>query len=498
MLPYQSLIAIDLDNKRPQYQQIVDQILSCIKNGNLQPGSKLPSSRVLATMLKVHRKTVIAAYDELINQGWIVPKARSGYFINSEIEIPEQSGNDKATELFPDKLPVLINTKYVADKMQVSSLSDIPNSYIDDGLPDARIAPFSNLIREFKALCQREYKLKKVNAGSMADSTRLREALISHLSKSRGFLPKIDNVLVTSGAQMAIYLVGQALINPGDIVIVGFPGYGLANYSFQNCSAKVVDVPVDNDGINTDEIELVCKKHTVKAIYVVPHHHYPTTATLSPQRRLKLIKMAATYNFLIIEDDYDFDYHYSSAPHLPMATYPHEGRVVYISSLSKSFAASMRLGFIVASSDLISAMGSVRKNIDIRGDLLMEESVAALFENGEMERHLRRSVNVYKERRDFLCSELDKNLKHAVSYIKPAGGLAIWLKIADQYRVEVLVDGIKKEGFSFNPKAVFGAEYNLNHLRLGFASLNHQEIVDLVQAMNSALKKYNIIKIIKD
>lgn len=454
-------------------------------------GTKLPSTRLLAGMLHIHRKTVIAAYDELISQGWIVPKSRSGYYINAEIVIPEKLKNEKQTALFPKNLPGGMSERYAVDRLAVhSSLAGREYCHIDDGLPDARLAPFDGLMREYKGIAKRRYKLKSINAGSMAASVRLSEAIAHHLSKSRGFLPDTDNILVTNGAQMGIYLVGQALINPGDIIIAGYPGYHLANLTFQNQGAKIMEVPVDEDGINTDAIENICRQHPVKAIYVVPHHHYPTTATLSPQRRLKMIALSSRYNFLIIEDDYDYDYHYTSAPHLPMATYPHRGRVIYIGSLSKTFAASLRLGFVVASSDLINEMGYLRRNIDIRGDFLMEEAAAAMFENGEMERHIKRSVKVYKERRDIFCNALEKDLKQLVSYVKPAGGLAVWIGIKKLYDVDILVKLVNKEGFSLHPKAVFGKKQGLNHFRIGFASINEQEINDLLKAMKKAFNNY--------
>lgn len=492
MLPYQTLIKIDPGSKKAQYRQLIDQFLDCIKNGIIPSGTKLPSTRLLAGLLNIHRKTVIAAYQELIGQGWVLTRPRSGYYISSEIVIPKTLQTKAPADLFQEKLPGVITLGVSVSNPVKQVGPDVPYSHIDDGVPDARIAPFNSLIQEYKLIAQRDYKLKYVNAGSMAESVRLKQAIAIHLSKSRGFLPGTGNILTTSGAQMGIYLAGLALISPGDIIVVGSPGYHLANSTFQNQGATILEVPVDANGMDTEAVEKICKQYTVKAIYVIPHHHYPTTATLSPQRRIKMITMASVYDFLILEDDYDYDYHYSSAPHLPMASYPHSGRVIYIGSLSKSFAASLRLGFVVASTDLIMAMGTLRRDIDIRGDLLMEEATAAMFENGEMERHIRRSVKIYKERRDLICHAFDNQLKPFVSYLKPAGGLAVWMEIDKRYQVEQLADYLKKIGFCLNPRAVFGKD-QLNHIRLGFASIDHQEINKLVTAMYTAFVNFNTV-----
>lgn len=489
MLPYKTLLQINAEDKKARYEQIAASLLKCIKDGTLPPGTKLPGSRTLADILSLHRKTVLAAYDELINQGWIIAKNRSGYYVNSDIPIADVINNDKPDNRFPDKLPLPLKAPFPVTSP--GSTSGIKTIFIDDGLPDARLAPYRSLLREQKTVIERNYKLKKINYGTTTESTRLREALAFHLGKSRGFYPGISNLLTTSGAQMAIYLVGKALINTGDIMLVGSPGYNLASQSFQSQGAGVIEVPVDEEGINVQIVEDICKRQRIKGIYLIPHHHYPTTVTLSPERRLRLLALASTHNFLIIEDDYDYDYHYSSAPHLPIASYHHNGRVIYIGSLSKTFSASMRLGFIVGPKDLIDACKYLRRSIDIRGDFVLEEAVAAMFENGEMERHIRRSHKVYKERRDHFCSQIDLYLKNGVSYVVPTGGMAVWMRFDERYDIDKLKMLLKKQGIGLHPNAIYSEKYNLNNMRAGFASLDNTEITQFIDGVQQAMKSYS-------
>jgi GntR family transcriptional regulator/MocR family aminotransferase len=171
MLPYQTLLKIDAEDKKALYEQIAVSLSKCIKDGTIPPGTKLPSSRTLADTLNLHRKTILAAYDELINQGWIIAKNRSGYYINPDIAIADTVSKSKKDNRFPDKSPVpLIAAFPVVRTNGTKSVKDVNTVFIDDGLPDARLAPYSSLLRELKIVTERNYKLKKVNYGTTIES----------------------------------------------------------------------------------------------------------------------------------------------------------------------------------------------------------------------------------------------------------------------------------------------------------------------------------------
>ncbi|UYQ94998.1 PLP-dependent aminotransferase family protein [Chitinophaga horti] len=479
MLPYKSLLKIDAKGKKPRYEQLAAGLHHLINKGLIPPGTKLPSSRLLAELLQLHRKTVTAAYEELIHQGWISSKNKSGYYVNPDMPITKVAVKKATAPKYPAKLPVPLHFSNIlppAGKLQ--------GLFLDDGLPDPRIAPYKPLLRELRALTDRPHQLKKLNHGTSAGSSRLARALAAHLADSRGIHLSAPNIYVTNGGQMGIYLVSKALLSPGDVVLAGAPGYSLANQAFTSNGARVTTVPVDEHGINVDKIGAICKRKKVKAVYVIPHHHYPTTVTLSPERRMKLLALSEQYNFIIIEDDYDYDYHYASAPHLPMASYHHQGRVVYIGSLSKSLSASLRLGFIAGTEDLIGAVQHFRKMVDIRSDILLENAVANLFEQGEIARHTRKANKLYKERRDYLCRLLDQHLGNIISYRVPDGGMSVWMKFPELLPVRAIGERLQQQGISFHRHMLFD-EGDLNHMRLGFASLNFGEINKFLNSLPS-------------
>ncbi|WP_353137883.1 PLP-dependent aminotransferase family protein [Pseudopedobacter sp.] len=488
MLPYQTLINIETSSKRAIYEQIAMSLMNLINSGTIPAGTKLPSTRMLGEQLKIHRKTVIAAYEELEIQGWIISKNKSGYYVNSNISIPTISSGSELGTKYPAQSPIAIKGNY-SQSFNERNLSNV--LFLDDGLPDPRIAPYKILLREFKSLTDRDYNLKRANYGTSFNSSQLKRVLSAHLSKSRGINLSSENVFITNGAQMGIYLIAKALINPGDTFIIGKPGYNLAEQALKENGARTIGVSVDEKGIDVDNIEELCKKEIVKGVYVIPHHHFPTTVTLSPDRRIKLLSLARKYNFVIMEDDYDYEFHYTSAPYLPMASYNHYGHVIYVGSLSKCFSPALRLGFIVGPNDLVNAVAQIRKTIDIRGDLLLENSFAALLENGEIERHIRKSNKLYKERRDYMCEQIDLHLKDVVTYQVPAGGMAIWMRFLKEYNVEKIRLLVERHEISLSHNIIFSQYEEMNHIRLGFASLNFQEISICINAIKKSILEYD-------
>ena len=150
---------------------------------------------------------------------------------------------------------------------------------------------------------------------------------------------------------MGIYLASQLLFNKKDTVVVGNTNYLTANYTFEEAGATITHIPVDDQGIDTNAMEALCMKTKVKAIYVTSHHHHPTTVTLSAERRMHLLQLAKQYGFAIIEDDYDYDFHYSNAPILPLASNDNYGNVIYIGGFTKIIAPAMRIGYLIAPKD---------------------------------------------------------------------------------------------------------------------------------------------------
>jgi GntR family transcriptional regulator/MocR family aminotransferase len=247
--------------------------------------------------------------------------------------------------------------------------------------------------------------------------------------------------------------------------------------TFQNAGAELVTLPVDAQGICVERIEEICQKYPIRMLYVTSHHHYPTTVSLSAERRVLLLQLAEKFNFLILEDDYDYDFHYASRPILPLASADRQGLVVYVGSLCKTIAPAIRIGYVVAAQDLIEELGYLRRIIDRQGDPALEQAVAELFTEGDIKRHLKKTLKIYHRRRDFFCDLLQKELPNDLTWQMPEGGMALWAIFDHKIHLPNLAQKATELNFLLND----GKNHNplnkqLNATRLGFASLNLEEL----------------------
>ena len=483
MLPFPTMIRIDKKAETAVYQQIANQLVKLIRDGLIQPGSRLPASRELAALLKVHRKTVVAAYNELDAQDWIEVVPRKGISVSSRLP-----------ELKPKSWKAPARPPSYADPAGFSFNHTLPlpdfllsknkhHLVINDGSPDSRLAPMDLLLRAYKELLTDRNHKKFTPQQSFAGTPPLREAMTRFLTDTRGLTINPDNILITRGAQMAIYLATQLILKKGETVIVSRPNYFMADKTFEQAGARLLYVPVDEQGMDVDAIEALCKKKTPRMLYVVPHHHHPTTVTLSMDRRMRLLEIIRRYNLVVIEDDYDYDFHYSSGPILPLASADHGGNVIYIGSLTKALTPSIRLGYMIAPPDFIIQATRLRRLIDIRGDHLQEDALATLIRNGDLSRHLKKASKIYHTRRDLFCNLLTRHLEDFIHFNKPDGGLAIWAHSA--LPLPLLATRASSMGLLINDGSYYNGSAK-NALRLGFASLREKEMEEAVEILKRA------------
>lgn len=488
MIPIKELIVFDKSIDAAIYLQISNAIVHNIKRGHLQRGMKLPGARELSSLLNVHRKTVQTAYDELMAQGWVEILPRRGTFVAKELpEItpvklhssePLLSYPTKTLFTIEDKIPVFYSS---ANHQESNTLT------IDGGFPDVRLVPTDLLIREFRSLAKLGTYRKYFKYGGAKGATYFLEILTEYLVETRSLPISCANLMITKGAQMGIYLAAQLLIKPNDHVIVGDPSYFTATQTFIQAGAIIERVPVDDFGMDVNAIESICLKQKIRLVYVIPHHHYPTTVTLAPERRIRLLELAAQYKFAIIEDDYDYDFHYNSSPLLPMASLDNHGNVIYIGTLTKTFVPSIRVGFIVAPENFINSASNLRRSIDWQGDSMMEVAIAELYKNGTIRRHIKKVVKIYHERRDNFCDLLTQKIGDRITFKIPDGGMSVWAKFND-VDLALIADKAKEGGLIISNGMVHNSPAkNYNATRFGFASLNFNEQEEAINILSKSI-----------
>jgi GntR family transcriptional regulator/MocR family aminotransferase len=200
---------------------------------------------------------------------------------------------------------------------------------------------------------------------------------------------------------------------------------------------------------------------------------------MSTERRLKLLNLAKEYRFAIIEDDYDFDFHYDNKPYLPLASIDHNQNVIYIGSISKTFAPALRIGFMTGPSAFVEAAASLRELIDKQGDTLLEEAFSVMFNDGEMERHFRKSLKIYKQRRNLFCQILKSDFNEVIKFRVPEGGLAVWANFDKKIDLIKMAEDASKKGLHIaNGNFYKNESFSTNALRMGFASLQENEMAE--------------------
>jgi GntR family transcriptional regulator/MocR family aminotransferase len=481
---------ISISRKSPVavYLQISNAIINKIQDGTLKPGGKMPSTRELSVMLKVHRKTAVSAYVELEAQGWIFSDSTVGTFVNTRLpEVKPQKWN--TTEQNTGDLNSTGYTLKINTSIKTPSITYRELTGFHDG-PDVRLVPISQLARTYKGLISRKAWLYNLSYVDVQGNPDLRLVLSEHLNSTRGLQTTAENIFISRGSQMGIYLAARVLVAPGDNVIVGAVNYYYADKTLIACGARLLRVKVDDDGINVDEVEGLCKKKKIRAIYITSHHHYPTTVTLSASKRMRLLALAEQYKFAIIEDDYDYDFHYDSNPILPLASADKHGMVIYIGTLSKTVAPSLRIGYVAAPKNLIDEFSKLRQIIDVQGDPFMEKAVAELFTFGEMRRHMKKALKEYHQRRDFACTLLKDKLGDVIDFKVPEGGLAIWSQFDKKVPLGELSEKLRRKGIILSSGLIHDPEgKKLNCTRLGFGWMNSKETEQAVKIMHDTIRK---------
>lgn len=471
-------IRLDSSSDQPLYLQIADALIEAIQQGRLQKGDILPSTRTLAEMLKVNRNTIVKALSVLLDEEWLESQERKGIYIAQTIP------QSKSTR--PQKSSTNTSTPDIQSTISL---------VFDNGYPDSKIVPVKELARAYRQIFNRNAKWQMMGYGNALGDPRFIQHIAHMLNHQRGMHVKEDCVCITRGGQMAIYLVAQCLLQKGDAILVENPGYQSAWQAFEYAGATLLPVQVDTEGICLTDLKKQLQQNSnIKAIYLTPHHQFPTTVTLSLQRRLELVQLANDYNITIIEDDYDNEFHYTYRPVLPLCSYAELENYVYIGTLSKVVAPALRVGFLVTSDhNLIDKIAQLRKIIDIQGDRIMEQAVLQLIEDGLIKKHIKKATSLYKEKRDFTTALIQKYLGDQVTFTIPDGGLAFWIKPKHPVNYTLLVQHLAAKGMQLvNPNDYYFPPTSADGLRLSFGTLSIEELEKGIHLLAACLQEQQV------
>lgn len=465
----------------PLFQRIAESVAREIRRGRLKPGAALPSSRSLAETLGVHRNTVLAAFGELEKQGWITTVPARGTFVSEKL--PEVRPRRFRG---PSPPPVAFDLPEIAPFPSYGGLAPTDLALFG-GLPDMRHFPSAAWRRAYR------HAVKDVaitfDYQSELGEPRLLEALSSYLAATRGVVAGAGELLVTRGSQLRLHLAARALVRPGAVLAVEASGYKPAWEGFRLAGAELVPLPVDEQGLVVSELERLTTERRVGAVYTTPHHQYPTTATLSPSRRLALLSLAAKCGFPVIEDDYDHEYHFDGRPILPLASADPARVVVHVGTLSKVLAPGLRIGYVVARPEIVARMAQARFFLDRQGDHVSERALAYMIEDGELTAHIRKMKKIYAERREVFFEELRCRLGGALRFRVPPGGLAVWARVARGISAERWAERAACRGvlvqtgsrFRFDGKSV-------PYFRLGFPRHDPKELREAVRRLAASMR----------
>ncbi len=396
------LIAVDRKSDKPLHRQIYDAFRAMILERRLQPGQQIPSTRALADDLRISRIPVLGAYAQLLAEGYIESRAGAGTFVTNSL-----------SDQFLSVRPAVAS---VAKEPASDAISRVSRLLPLEGTPwflgsgafsVGQIAYDHFPFRVWSDLVT--YHARRVRASSLnysdpMGSQEFREVIAAYLRTARAVHCEASQIMVVNGSQHALDLSARVLLDPDCPVWIEEPGYVFLRHTLTLSGCRLVPVPVDSEGL--DVAAGVKLSPDARVAYVTPSHQYPLGVTMSAARRLQLLEWAHSSSAWIVEDDYDSEYRYESMPVASMQGLDAGSRVIYIGTFSKTLFPSLRLGYMVIPPALVGRFLAVRQANDLCPSHLYQAALADFISAGHFTRHVRKTRQLYAERRDALAQAL--------------------------------------------------------------------------------------------
>lgn len=488
-----SLLLVRLDGQGTLYGQIYRALRSAILSGQLGGGARLPSSRTLAIELGVSRNAVLAAYGQLITEGYLAGQVGSGTYIASDLvghAVPTgRAGRDgsRASSVRPQRLSTFARRTLDLDPSPILQRPGLSYDF-RYGLPAVGDFPHA-LWGRLMARRAQTASIRSLGYGEPEGYLPLREALADYLRRARGVVCELQQILIVNGSQQALDVAARVLLDPGDGVVIEDPHYEGARQVFIGAGARLVTVPVEAEGL--DVAALPRKADSARLLYVTPSHQFPTGAVMPLERRLRLLAWARDANGYILEDDYDSEYRYDTKPVEAVQGLDRSGRVIYVGTFSKVLFPSLRLGYLVLPPPLVRPF-TVAKHLTDRHTPTLEQTVLADFIRlGHFARHLRRSRARNAARRRALLEALREHLGDRVEIVGANAGIhvLVWLRNFRLSEMRRLVDRAERAGVGIYPVTPYYLRPPRRAgLLLGYASMDEPEIRAGIQRLGALLK----------
>ncbi len=474
------LISLDPESNLSLQHQIRQKLVEAILSGALPAGERLISSRKLCRQLKISRNTVVLAFSQLVEEGYLHSRERSGLFVNTKILEGRIGYSIKPSEPKAERQRWLKKiTISGLDRQQYSFPDDWqnhPHPFID-GYFDASLYPVSQW-QEASRLAFGALQAHQIAAESTADDPMLINEIRTKILPRRGVSANRDEILITSGSHHALYLLANLLTNKRTRVAMEDPGSPALRSSLALTRSIIQPQPIDEHGLILD-----ARLNDCDLVFVTPSHQLPTAVTMPMSRRKQLIEQARRLDQLIIEDDSECESNYLAAPQPAIRSLDTENRVIYLSSLPRALAPGLGLGFIVAAPSLIREARRLRRLMVGNPPKSNQRTAAFFISLGHYDAFMSRINKIFSQRWNALRDALNHYLPGSIKTIPNQGGTAFWVSCPSQLSIQELVSEAAKSGILIEPVADYYAdpEYFQKHpekqcFRMGVTSLDEAKI----------------------
>ncbi|HWK22851.1 MAG TPA: PLP-dependent aminotransferase family protein [Ureibacillus sp.] len=468
----------DRKAKKAIYKQLAEYIENGIADGTFPPDKPLPSERFLANELDLNRSTVVAAYDELESNGLIQRNRGSGTTISKDIwgitkkRIPSWNRYIESGSFLPN-LPII---QRIRKESVESKLINLASGELSEDL-----FPI-NFLREITST--RSF-IGSLGYDHPQGNAILRDTLTKHVKQYRGIETNPSSILITSGAQQALHLVVQCLLKPGDAVAIEDPSYNFNLPIFKSAGLKVYYLPVDEDGINSEDLLSLHKKHRIRMIFLNPSYQNPTGSLLNEKHRKAILEISSEHGIPVVEDD-PYSLTSFTGDKVPtLKSMDVHGNVLYISSLSKIVASGLRIGWIIGPKSVLERLSDAKQQIDFGHSSFTQWIANDFMESKNFDSHIKRLVKELKQRRDQIVTSLRFYLKDEVEFSVPQGGIHIWVKIKKTYNETKLLEESIKRDIIYVPGSTMGS--NKQFVRFTFSREDEESIDEGIKRFAEAL-----------